>query len=56
MKFLWEIFVLSPSKRKKIRGSREKKRCLEVLKMKAEIALLSRHAAPVAQGTSVLDF
>ena len=30
--------------------------CLEGQKMKAEIALLPRHAAPVAQWTSVLDF
>ena len=33
----------------------DKKWCLEVEKMKAEIALRSRHAAPVAQWTSVLD-
>ena len=32
-----------------------KKRCLEVLQMKVEIALLPRHAAPVGQWTSVLD-
>ena len=40
----------------KIRDSREKKWCFEVEKMKAEIALFARHAAPVAQWTSVLDF
>ena len=40
----------------KIRVSREKRWCFEVEKMKAEIALLPRHAAPVAQWTSVLDF
>ena len=40
----------------KIRVSRETKSCFEAQKMKAEIALLLRHAAPVAQWTSVLDF
>ena len=40
----------------KIRDSTEKKWCFQVQKMKAKIALLPRHAAPVAQWTSVLDF
>ena len=40
----------------KNRASRKKKWCLEVQKIKAEMTLLPRHAAPVAQWTSVLDF
>ena len=47
-------------KRKRIKNSRKKslevQKSLEVEKMKSEIALLPRHAAPVAQWTSVLDF
>ena len=45
-----------PATVKKLEIVGKKKWCLEVQKMKEEIALLSRHAAPVAQWTSVLDF
>ena len=45
-----------PANVKKIRNSRGKKVMFEVQKMKAEIAMLPRHAAPVAQWASVLYF
>ena len=44
-----------PANVKKL-GIVEKKVMFEVQKMKAEIALLPRHAATVAQWTSVLHF
>ena len=41
---------------KKIGDSGKKSDAQKNSKMKAEIAMLSRHVAPVAQWTSVLDF
>ena len=56
LNFYVKFTFYQPATVKKLEIVTKKKEFLEVQKMKAEIALLPRHAAPVAQWTSVLDF
>ena len=56
LNFYVKFTFYQPTTVKKLEIVGKHKWWLEVQRMKAEIALLPRHAAPVAQWTSVLDF